>query len=160
MLPIKSWNPWACLKNFYSCTPWRWGLCFCCLMPEVAVLPDYDFCHTFRVSGKKQKWFFFQNGKTWIFKKCHLETYTKFFPPGKVLTMEWEGISCQNLQCKTISLVFLVKIIIEKSRSKRFLWNRNWDLGWIWAGLATFEACFHCRRWKYFWHKMNLIFFS
>ena len=35
-----------------------------------------------------------------------------------------------------------VKVIIEKSRGRRFLWNRNWDLGWIWAGLATFEAGF------------------
>ena len=25
------------------------------------------------------------------------------------------------------------KVIREKSRSGRFLWNRNWDLGWIWA---------------------------
>ena len=24
------------------------------------------------------------------------------------------------------------KFIIEKSRSGRFLWNMNWDLGWIW----------------------------
>ena len=99
----KERNPWACLENFYSCAPWRWGLCFCCcccLMPEVAVLPDYDFCHTFRVSGRRHK--FFYNGKTWICKKCHLETYLKtfgncygIFPPGKVLTMEWEEISCQ-----------------------------------------------------------------
>ena len=26
------------------------------------------------------------------------------------------------------------KVIIEKSRDGRFLLNRNWDLGWIWAG--------------------------
>ena len=26
------------------------------------------------------------------------------------------------------------KVIIEKSLSGKFLWNRNWDLGWIWAG--------------------------
>ena len=26
------------------------------------------------------------------------------------------------------------KVIIEKFRGGRFLWNRNWDLGWIWAG--------------------------
>ena len=25
------------------------------------------------------------------------------------------------------------KVIIEKSRGGRFFWNRNWDLGWIWA---------------------------
>ena len=34
------------------------------------------------------------------------------------------------------------KVIIEKSGGGRFLWNRNRDLGWIWAGSATFEACF------------------
>ena len=26
------------------------------------------------------------------------------------------------------------KVIIEKYRGGRFLWNRNWDLSWIWAG--------------------------
>ena len=36
----------------------------------------------------------------------------------------------------------ICKVIIEKSRGGRFLWNRNWDLGWIWAGSATFEAGF------------------
>ena len=25
------------------------------------------------------------------------------------------------------------KVIIDKSRGGRFLWSRNWDLGWIWA---------------------------
>ena len=30
------------------------------------------------------------------------------------------------------------KVIIEKSRGGRFLWNRNWDLGWIWAEWPTF----------------------
>ena len=25
------------------------------------------------------------------------------------------------------------KVILEKSRGRRFLWNRNWDLDWIWA---------------------------
>ena len=39
---------------------------------------------------------------------------------------------------------FWPTVIIEKSRGGRFLWNRNWDLGWIWAGLATFEAVFSC----------------
>ena len=34
------------------------------------------------------------------------------------------------------------KVIIKKSRGGRFLWNRNGDLGWIWAGSATFEAVF------------------
>ena len=37
--------------------------------------------------------------------------------------------------------------IIEKSRCGRFLWNRNWDLGWIWAGFATFEAGFFMFSW-------------
>ena len=30
------------------------------------------------------------------------------------------------------------KVIIEKSRGGRFLWNRNWDLGWIWTGFFMF----------------------
>ena len=35
------------------------------------------------------------------------------------------------------------KVIIEKSRGGRFLWNRNWNLGWIWA-------CLH------YWKKKDL----
>ena len=38
----------------------------------------------------------------------------------------------------------VVKVIIEKSRGGRFLWNRNWDLGRIWAewfqNLLTYET--------------------
>ena len=30
-------------------------------------------------------------------------------------------------------LMFTGKVIIEKSSGGRFLWNRNLDLGWIWA---------------------------
>ena len=41
----------------------------------------------------------------------------------------------------------LIKVIREKSRGGRFLWNRNWDLGWIWAGSATFEAGFFMFSW-------------
>ena len=52
-----------------------------------------------------------------------------------------------------------IKFIIEKSRGGRFFWNRNWDLGWIWAGWhywkiiilgrlwATFEAVFFMFCW-------------
>ena len=32
----------------------------------------------------------------------------------------------------------IYKVIIEKSRFGRFLWNRNWDLGRIWAKWLTF----------------------
>ena len=39
------------------------------------------------------------------------------------------------------------KVIREKSRGGRFLWNKNWDLGWIWAGSATFEAGFFMFSW-------------
>ena len=35
-----------------------------------------------------------------------------------------------------------LKVIREKSRGGRFIWNKNWDLGWIWASSATFEASF------------------
>ena len=61
-----------------------------------------------------------------------------------------------------------IKVIREKSRGGRFLWNKNWDLGWIWASSATFEAGFfifpwakknfkkHFRRWKHFWHRIKL----
>ena len=31
------------------------------------------------------------------------------------------------------------KVIWEKSRGGRFLWYKNWDLGWIWAGGITTE---------------------
>ena len=66
------------------------------------------------------------------------------------------------------------KVIIEKSCSGRFLWNTNWDLGWIWAGSATLEAGFFMfswakkifkkqfRRGKHFWDRMkikNIFFF-
>ena len=44
--------------------------------------------------------------------------------------------------------VVIDKVIIEKSRGWRFLWNRNSDLGWIWAGLATFEAGFFMFSWE------------
>ena len=60
------------------------------------------------------------------------------------------------------------KVIIEKFCSGRFLWNRNWDLGWIWAGWhyrkkhfgwswATFDVGFF----KFSWAKVKLkkIFF-
>ena len=52
---------------------------------------------------------------------------------------------------KTNSLQFtcFTKVIIEKSRGGRFLWNRNWDLGWIWAGSATF----HVSIWHFFFKK-------
>ena len=39
------------------------------------------------------------------------------------------------------------KVIIEKPRGGRFLWIRNWDLGWIWAGSATIEAGFFIFSW-------------
>ena len=32
----------------------------------------------------------------------------------------------------------ITKVIIEKSCGGRFLWNRNWDLGWILAKWPTF----------------------
>ena len=44
-------------------------------------------------------------------------------------------------------LLYRGKPIIEKSHGGRFLWNRNWDLGWIWARLATFEARFFMWSW-------------
>ena len=47
----------------------------------------------------------------------------------------------------------MIRVIIEKSRGGRFLWNRNWDLGWIWNSLATFEAGF-------FYVFMGKIFFA
>ena len=34
--------------------------------------------------------------------------------------------------CTCIGLL-TTKVIIEKSCGGRFSWNRNWDLGWIWA---------------------------
>ena len=34
----------------------------------------------------------------------------------------------------SLAIYIAGKVIIEKSRGGRFLWNRNWDLGWIWAG--------------------------
>ena len=49
----------------------------------------------------------------------------------------------------------LSKVIIKKSRGGRFLWNRNWDLGWIWAG-------WHYRKKKYLgrlWATFEVLFF-
>ena len=57
-----------------------------------------------------------------------------------------------------------IKVIIEKSRVGRFLWNRNWELGWICAdwqywkkkGLgrlwATFEGGFSCFQGQKKWY--------
>ena len=45
------------------------------------------------------------------------------------------------------------KVIREKSCGGRFLWNKNWDLGWIWAGSATFEAGFLMFLWAKFFLK-------
>ena len=50
------------------------------------------------------------------------------------------GLFCMK-QNRKFGLVW-TKVIIEKSRGGRFFWNRNWDLGWIWAGSATCEAGF------------------
>ena len=48
------------------------------------------------------------------------------------------------------------KVIREKSRGGRFLWNRNCVLGWIWAGSATFEAGFFKFSWDSFLKKSTL----
>ena len=77
----------------------------------------------------------------------------------------------KNTLLKSNERITLSKVIIEKLRGGRFLWNRNWDLGWIWAGSATFEAGFfmfswakiffkkHCSRCIHFWPRMKLFFF-
>ena len=64
--------------------------------------------------------------------------------------MAFYGSFNVNLYFSFRAMVGIVKSkdIIEKSRGGRFLWNRNWDLGWIWAGLATFEAVFFMFSWE------------
>ena len=42
------------------------------------------------------------------------------------------GTSCKQSCCSRASKI--IKVIIEKSRGGRFLLNRHWDFGWIWAG--------------------------
>ena len=37
---------------------------------------------------------------------------------------------------------FQIKVISEKSCGGRLLWNRNWDLGWIWPGWHYWEKKF------------------
>ena len=41
--------------------------------------------------------------------------------------------SIHIIQGGLVEDILAYKVIIEKSRSGRFLWNRNWHLGWIWA---------------------------
>ena len=73
------------------------------------VLANYSF--GFGI-GPKPKWWFrsFTNCKKWKSPSWKLRTYRKVAS----------------------------KVIIEKSCDGRFLWNRNWDLGWIWAKWPIF----------------------
>ena len=45
----------------------------------------------------------------------------------------------------------LFKVIIEKSHGGRFLWNRNWDLGWIWAECRDISPVSNMILWIFLW---------
>ena len=54
------------------------------------------------------------------------------------------------------------KVIIHKSRGDQFLWNRNWDLGWFWAGWQYWKKIgpIMSNFWERFFHVfMSKIFF-
>ena len=54
----------------------------------------------------------------------------------------------EKVELIDLSICFIfTKVIREKSRGGRFLWNKNWNLGWIWAGSATFKAGFLMFSW-------------
>ena len=52
----------------------------------------------------------------------------------------------------SFALIIQLTKQFDMSRGARFLWNRNLDLGWIWAGLATIEA----GGFMFSWAKKNL----
>ena len=73
------------------------------------------------------------------------ERKSKVFKPRKIwnwpkLPNNFETKNLASHLLSTISIYIathslpLTKVIIEKSRGGRFLWNRNWCLVWIWAG--------------------------
>ena len=70
-------------------------------------------------------------------------------PPGLVMKFALFCDHQRDAKCDTfweLSKVFpkssgkwtwgppLTKVIIHKLSAEQFLWNRNWDLGWFWAG--------------------------
>ena len=55
--------------------------------------------------------------------------------PHKILFPQFVGEKTDSLH-STAQRPSAGKVIIEKSRGGRFLWNRNWDLGWM----ANFPA--------------------
>ena len=73
-------------------------------------------------------------------KNCNSQTkwwgtFFCSFPQASMLVSQI--LSCYRLPVVSIFLRLhnwlRAKVIIEKSRTGRFLWNGNWDLGWIWA---------------------------
>ena len=101
----------------------------------------------------------YQDINHWEVKSCHRNGWS---------LSQQSVVSSLSLQQKLLSWIppiktfkiekvsLEIKVIIEKSCGGIFLWNRNWDLGWIWAdwqywnkkGLgriwATFEGFFSC----------------
>ena len=47
----------------------------------------------------------------------------------------------RSLAMKLAGNTVLSKFIIYKSRGEPFLWNRIWDLGWLWAGWQWYRKC-------------------
>ena len=92
----------------------------------------------------------YQDINHWEVKSCHRNGWS---------LSQQSVVSSLSLQQKLLSWIPPIKTFkIEKRftwnqshyrevRGGRFLWNRNWDLGWIWAGSATFEASFFMFSW-------------
>ena len=86
----------------------------------------------FSVSQKNVLHYFVKNSPSFIAKRRAIffifpTHFFIFMGPRKVTSESRYSSSPESTS---------IKVIIEKSRGGRFLWNWNWDLGWIWAGFG------------------------
>ena len=86
--------------------------------------------------------------------------YQAFVPSNQNLSLTEEAYSHGGLQTRELGQNVIK--VIEKSLGGRFFWNRNWDLGWIWAGwhywkktLADYEQLLRPVFFIFSWTKKN-----
>ena len=86
-----------------------------------------------------------------------LHPWFLFFQKVSLKQQHWKTTFNPSLQRKNNNYILVSKVIIEKLRDGRFLWNRNWGLGWIWAGLAIFDTVFFMFSWAIFFFLKNIV---